>query len=298
MTTSNSRTQLERLLSERILVLDGAMGTMIQAAGLSEADFRGARFADHSVDLKGDNELLVLTRPDVIEKIHGAFLAAGADIIETNPFGSTSVSQADYAMGATAYEQNVLAAKIAKRVAAEWTARTPDKPRFVAGAIGPTNKTLSISPDVNDPSFRDVTFDVLREAYAEQIRALVEGGADVLLIETVFDTLNAKAAIVAAFEVFEEHAASRLAPQPTHLPDTHRPQHLDQLKVPRAHQVGDPLHRIGRLDLGHRDGAGLAALALPAEPAFQRQQQRYVDGYQVRATEDGLGHVLGDGDAA
>jgi 5-methyltetrahydrofolate--homocysteine methyltransferase len=204
MTTSNPRTQLERLLSERILVLDGAMGTMIQAEGLEEADFRGARFADHSVDLKGDNELLVLTRPDVIEKIHGAFLAAGADIIETNTFGSTAVSQADYAMEATAYEQNVLAAKIAKRVAAEWTARTPDKPRFVAGAIGPTNKTLSISPDVNDPSFREGSFDALREAYVEQVRGLLEGGVDVLLIETIFDTLNAKAAIVAAFEVFEE----------------------------------------------------------------------------------------------
>jgi 5-methyltetrahydrofolate--homocysteine methyltransferase len=204
MTTPNLRTQLERLLKERILVLDGAMGTMIQAEGLAEADFRGERFAQHPVDLKGNNELLTLTRPEVIESIHGAFLAAGADIIETNTFGSTAISQADYAMGATAHEQNLVAAKIAKRVAAEWSARTPEKPRFVAGAIGPTNKTLSISPDVNDPSFRDVTFDALREAYAEQIRGLVEGGVDVLLIETVFDTLNAKAAIFAAFEVFEE----------------------------------------------------------------------------------------------
>jgi 5-methyltetrahydrofolate--homocysteine methyltransferase len=204
MTTSNLRTQLERLLSERILVLDGAMGTVIQTEGLEEADFRGERFADHPVDLKGDNELLVLTRPNVIERIHGAFLAAGADIIETDTFGSTAVAQADYTMEAIVYEQNVAAAKIAKRAAAEWTARTPDKPRFVAGAIGPTTKSLSISPDVNDPSFRDVTFDALREAYAEQVRGLVEGGVDVLLIETIFDTLNAKAAIVAVFEVFEE----------------------------------------------------------------------------------------------
>ena len=204
MTTSNPRTELERLLSERILVLDGAMGTMIQAERLAEADFRGERFADHPVDLKGDNELLVLTRPDIVEKIHGAFLAAGADIIETDTFGSTAIAQADYGMEATASEQNVLAAKIAKRVASEWTARTPDQPRFVAGAIGPTNKALSISPDVNDPSFREVTFDALREAYAEQIRGLIEGGVDVLLIETIFDTLNAKAAIVAAFEVFDE----------------------------------------------------------------------------------------------
>jgi 5-methyltetrahydrofolate--homocysteine methyltransferase len=204
MTTPNLRTQLERLLSERILVLDGAMGTMIQAAGLAETDFRGERFADHPIDLAGDNELLVLTRPGLIEEIHGAFLAAGADIIETNTFGSTSISQADYALEASVYEQNTRAAKIAKRVAAEWTARTPDKPRFVAGAIGPTNKTLSISPDVDDPSFRSLTFDALREAYAEQVRGLVDGGADVLLIETIFDTLNAKAAIVAVFDVFEE----------------------------------------------------------------------------------------------
>jgi len=204
MTTSNLRTQLERLLSERILVLDGAVGTMIQAEGLEEANFRGERFADHSFDLAGDNEMLVLTRPDVIGKIHASFLAAGADIIETDTFGSTAIAQADYGTQAVVYEQNVEAAKIAKRTAAEWTARTPDKPRFVAGAIGPTNKTLSISPDVDDPSFRDLTFDALRAAYADQVRGLVDGGADILLIETVFDTLNAKAAIAAVFETFEE----------------------------------------------------------------------------------------------
>jgi 5-methyltetrahydrofolate--homocysteine methyltransferase len=204
MTTSDLHSRLTELLARRILVIDGAMGTMIQTEGLGEADFRGERFAGHPVDLQGDNEMLSLTRPDVIAKIHGAFLAAGADIIETNTFGSTRIAQADYGMEAVVREQNVEAARIAKRVAAEWTARTPDKPRFVAGAIGPTNKTLSISPDVNDPAFRDVDFDTLRAAYAEQARGLVEGGVDILLIETVFDTLNAKAAIVAVFEVFDE----------------------------------------------------------------------------------------------
>jgi len=206
MTSPTIRDQLLRLLAERILVFDGAMGTMIQREGLAEADFRGQRFAEHPSDLQGDNEMLSLTRPDVIAKIHGAFLEAGADIIETNTFGSTRIAQADYGMQELAYEQNLEAAKLAKRVAAEWTARTPDKPRFVAGAIGPTNKTLSISPDVDDPSFRDLDFDGLRSAYAEQVRGLLDGGVDVLLIETIFDTLNAKAAIIAVFDVFDEAA--------------------------------------------------------------------------------------------
>jgi 5-methyltetrahydrofolate--homocysteine methyltransferase len=206
MTSETIRDQLLRLLAERILVFDGAMGTMIQAEGLGEADFRGARFADHSSDLQGNNEMLSLSRPDLIEKIHGSFLEAGADIIETNTFGSTRIAQADYGMQELAYEQNVEAAKLAKRVAAEWSARTPDRPRFVAGAIGPTNKTLSISPHVDDPSFRDVSFDELRAAYAEQARGLLDGGVDILLIETIFDTLNAKAAIVAVLDVFAETA--------------------------------------------------------------------------------------------
>ncbi|MFQ5415593.1 MAG: methionine synthase, partial [Myxococcota bacterium] len=208
MSHANLRSQLERLLSERILILDGAMGTMIQAEGLSEADFRGERFADHPVDLQGDNEILVLTRPDVIEKIHHTFLEAGADIIETNTFGSTAISQGDYRAETLAYELNVEAAKLAVRATAAWTSRTPDRPRFVAGAIGPTNKTLSISPDVEDPAYRDLTFDTLRDAYAQQVRGLIDGGVDVLLIETIFDTLNAKAAIVAIFDVFEEKGAA------------------------------------------------------------------------------------------
>ena len=204
MATSNRFELLAPLLAERILILDGAMGTMIQGRGLEEADFRGERLADHPGELKGNNELLVLTRPDLIEEIHGAYCAAGADVIETNTFGATRIAQADYGTEALVPELNLRAAQLARQAADEWSRRTPDKPRFVAGAIGPTNKTLSISPDVNDPSFRSVTFDALRDAYAEQIRGLIAGGVDVLLIETIFDTLNAKAAIVATREVFDE----------------------------------------------------------------------------------------------
>jgi 5-methyltetrahydrofolate--homocysteine methyltransferase len=195
---------LERLLAERILVLDGAMGTMVQRRTLTEADFRGERFASHARDLKGNNDVLVLTRPDVIADIHAEYLAAGADIIETNTFSSTAVSQADYGLEAIAYELNVEAAKLARRVADEWTAKTPDKPRFVAGSIGPTTKTLSISPDVNNPAFRAITFDEMRDAFKDQARGLIDGGSHVLLVETQIDTLNAKAALVAIDEVFEE----------------------------------------------------------------------------------------------
>jgi 5-methyltetrahydrofolate--homocysteine methyltransferase len=187
--------EFTRLLRERILVIDGAMGTMIQRHRLEETDFRGERFAGHPRDVKGNSDLLVLTRPDVIDGIHRQYLEAGADLIETNTFNSTRVVQADYGLDALAYELNVAAAKLARRAADDWTMRTPEKARFVAGAIGPANKTLSISPDVNDPAFRAVTFDQLREAYAEQTRGLIDGGCDVLLLETIFDTLNAKAAI-------------------------------------------------------------------------------------------------------
>ncbi len=198
------RSQLTQALAGRILLVDGAMGTMIQRRGLSEADFRGNRFREHARDLKGDNDLLVLTRPDVIENIHHEYLEAGSDIIETNTFNGTSVSQADYGLEAIVYELNVEAARLAKRVSTVWTGRTPDRPRFVAGAIGPTNRTLSISPDVNDPAARTITFDALRDAYAEQARGLLDGGVDLLLVETIFDTLNAKAAIVALREEFEQ----------------------------------------------------------------------------------------------
>ncbi len=203
MQPNQAQSALERIFAERILVIDGAMGTMIQARGLVEADFRGERFRDHPRDLRGDNEILVLTRPDVIREIHAAYLAAGADLIETNTFSATRIAQADYGMQALVPELNREAARLALEAAAEWSKHTPDRPRFVAGAVGPTNKTLSISPDVNDAAFRDLDFDALREAYAEQVRALVEGGVHAILIETIFDTLNAKAAIVATREVFD-----------------------------------------------------------------------------------------------
>jgi 5-methyltetrahydrofolate--homocysteine methyltransferase len=201
MTTTN---RLTALLKKRILLLDGAMGTMIQRARLGEADFRGARFRAHACDLKGNGDLLALTRPDIIGGIHREYLAAGADILETNTFSSTAIAQADYGLEALAYELNVEATRLAKAAAAEWTARTPDKPRFVAGAMGPTNRTLSISPDVNNPAARAVTFDQVRDAYHEQVRGLIDGGADLLLLETIFDTLNAKAAIAAVLDTFDE----------------------------------------------------------------------------------------------
>lgn len=204
MTSQDLQATLTRLLSERIVILDGAMGTMIQRYKLSEADYRGRQFRDHPYDLKGDNDVLVFTRPDVVSAIHHAYLEAGADIIETNTFNATAIAQADYHLEHLVYELNVRAATLAREAAAEWTRKTPDKPRFVAGAIGPTNRTLSISPDVNDPAFRAVTFDQVCEAYAEQIRGLIDGGVDILLAETVFDTLNLKACIVAMEQVFEE----------------------------------------------------------------------------------------------
>src|SRR5687768_5871536 len=196
--------RLHDLLAGRILILDGAMGTMIQRCKLTEDDFRGERFRQHPRDLKGNNDLLVLTRPDVISEIHAQYLDAGDDIIETNTINSNAISQADYALQPLARELNVAAARIAKATAAEWTAKTPDRPRFVAGAIGPTNQASSISPDVNNPAYRGSTFDQVRDAYKDQARGLIEGGADLLLIETIFDTLNAKAALVGIQEVFEE----------------------------------------------------------------------------------------------
>ena len=189
---------MEEEIRKRVLVLDGAMGTMIQQYGLSEADFRGERFKDIPGMMKGNNDILCLTRPDVIEEIHRKYLEAGADIIETNTFNATSVSMADYHMETFCREINLAAARLARRVADEFTARTPEKPRFVAGSVGPTNKTCSMSPDVNNPAFRSLTFDDLCEAYTVQMEALLEGGVDAILIETIFDTLNAKAAIAAA----------------------------------------------------------------------------------------------------
>ena len=194
--------QLAQSLDKRILVLDGAMGTMIQRHRLSEADYRGERFRDWPRDLKGNNDLLSLTRPDVISGIHKQYIEAGADIIETNTFNSTRLAQSDYGLEAIARELNVAGARIA-RAAADAHA-TPDRPRFVAGAIGPTNRTASISPDVGDPGFRNVTFDQLTDGYREAAAGLIEGGCDIILIETIFDTLNAKAAVYAVDEVFAE----------------------------------------------------------------------------------------------
>jgi 5-methyltetrahydrofolate--homocysteine methyltransferase len=201
--------KIQELLNQRILFLDGAMGTMIQRYRLTEADYRGARFAPWPADLKGNNDLLVLTRPQVIREIHDAYLDAGADIIETNTFNATRIAMADYHMEELAFEINVAAARLAREAAAAATARTPEKPRFVAGVLGPTNRTASLSPDVNDPGFRNIHFDDLVEAYAESIRGLVEGGVDLILIETVFDTLNAKAAVFAV-ESFFESGGTRL----------------------------------------------------------------------------------------
>jgi 5-methyltetrahydrofolate--homocysteine methyltransferase len=192
-------TAIEKQLLDRILVLDGAMGTMIQRYPLEEEDFRGERFASHAFSLKGNNDLLNITRPDIIFEIHKEYLAAGADIIETNTFSGTTIAQADYHLEDAVYDINFQGAKLARDAADLFT----DKPRFVAGAIGPTNRTASISPDVNNPGYRAVSFDELKNAYKEQIEALMDGGVDVLLIETVFDTLNAKAALFAANEVFE-----------------------------------------------------------------------------------------------
>jgi 5-methyltetrahydrofolate--homocysteine methyltransferase len=194
--------ELPALLAQRIVVIDGAMGTMIQRYRLGEADFRGERFKHHPKDLKGNNELLQFTQPRVLREIHDQYLAAGADIIETNTFGATSIAQEDYGLAHVAREMNVAAAGIAKEAAL--AASTPDKPRFVAGALGPTPRTASISPDVNDPGARNVTFEQLRAAYFEQADGLLEGGCDLFLVETIFDTLNAKAAIFALDELMEQ----------------------------------------------------------------------------------------------
>jgi 5-methyltetrahydrofolate--homocysteine methyltransferase len=205
MTTREDRiAALKRATAERIVILDGAMGTMIQHHKPQEADFRGARFENHHADLKGDSDVLAITRPDLIRQIHADYFEAGADIATTNTFNANAISQEDYDLQDYAREMNVAAAQVAREAADDWTARTPDRPRFVAGSLGPTNRTASISPDVNNPGHRNVTFDQLVEAYADQARGLIEGGSDILMIETIFDTLNAKAAGVAILQVYDE----------------------------------------------------------------------------------------------
>jgi len=194
---------IKEILKERILILDGAMGTMLQRYKFTEEDFRGERFKDWEHPLQGNNDLLSLTQPDAIAEVHRKYFAAGADIVETNTFSGTTIAMADYYMEDLVYELNYESARIAKMVADEFTKKEPNKPRFVAGSIGPTNKTASMSPDVNDPGFRAVSFDELRIAYKQQVEALLDGGSDILLVETIFDTLNAKAALFAIEEVKE-----------------------------------------------------------------------------------------------
>jgi 5-methyltetrahydrofolate--homocysteine methyltransferase len=195
---------IKELLEKRILILDGAMGTMIQRYHLEEKDFRGDRFKDHPHDLQGNNDLLSIVRPDIIEAIHKAYLEAGSDIVETNTFSGTTIAQADYKLEHIVYELNYESAKVARKACDEYTAMDSNKPRFVAGAMGPTNRTASISPDVNNPGFRAITFDELVVAYAQQAKGLIDGGADILLVETVFDTLNCKAALFAIRQVYDE----------------------------------------------------------------------------------------------
>jgi len=204
----NKSAALEQALKQRILILDGAMGTMIQEYKFEEEDYRGERFKDWHVLVKGNNDLLSLTQPDVISDIHRKYLAAGADIIETNTFNATTISMEDYEMGSLSREINLESAKLARKVCDEFTAKEPHKPRYVAGVLGPTSKTCSISPDVNDPGYRNITFDALVKAYVESTLALMEGGADLILIETIFDTLNAKAASFAVEEAFEQAGVS------------------------------------------------------------------------------------------
>jgi len=198
------RGNIQEVLKERILVLDGAMGTMIQRYKLEEEDFRGELLKDHESLLKGNNDLLSLTKPDIIREIHKAYFEAGADIAETNTFNANSISQADYNTQHLVYQMNVDSARLAREAADYYTDLEPDKPRFVAGSLGPTNRTASMSPDVNNPAYRAVTFDDLKEAYKEQARGLIDGGSDMLLVETVFDTLNAKAALFGIQELFDE----------------------------------------------------------------------------------------------
>jgi 5-methyltetrahydrofolate--homocysteine methyltransferase len=196
--------EINKAIKERILVLDGAMGTMLQRHNFTEEDFRGERFKDFPHPLKGNNDLLTLTQPEAIKDVHRQYFAAGADIVETNTFSGTTIGMADYHMEHLVYELNYESARLAREVADEFTAANPDKPRFVAGSIGPTNRTASMSPDVNDPGYRAVTFDDLLIAYKEQVKALIDGGCDILLVETIFDTLNAKAALFAIEEVKDE----------------------------------------------------------------------------------------------
>jgi 5-methyltetrahydrofolate--homocysteine methyltransferase len=257
-TYANAMTDLERIAAQRILVLDGAMGTMIQKLGLTEADFHPKGMEDHKILLKGNNELLSLSRPDAIRTIHEQYLEAGADIVETNTFSATSIAQAEHACSHLAGEMNLASARLAREACAKYTAMDPSKPRFVAGAIGPMNKTASLSPDVNDPGFRAVTFDQLVAAYKEQVEALLDGGVDILLVETIFDTLNAKAAFYAIDEVFEERGTRTAHVQCHHhrcqRAHTQRPDHRG---LPHQHAACAALQHGPQLRVGCGPDASL-----------------------------------------
>ncbi len=265
---------LEKALASRILVLDGAMGTMIQRRKLDEAAYRGARFANHKVDVKGNNDLLNLTQPTIIREIHEEYLAAGADIIETNTFSGTRIAQADYALEDAVPEINREGARLARQAADAYTAKTPDKPRFVAGALGPTNKTASISPNVNDPGFRAITFDELRAAFREQAEALVDGGADLLLVETIIDTLNAKAALFAIDEMFEARGI-RL---PVMISGTITDQSGRLLSGQTAEAFWNSLRHVKPISIGFNCALG-ADLLRPYVAELSRVADTYISAY-------------------
>jgi 5-methyltetrahydrofolate--homocysteine methyltransferase len=267
---------LHDALKHRILVLDGAMGTMIQRykPALTEADFRGDRFQNSTKDLKGNNDLLNITRPDVIAAIEREYLDAGADIIETNTFASTSIAQADYDLQSVAREMNLAGAKIARATADEFTAKDPSKPRWVAGAVGPTNRTASISPNVNDPGFRNVTFDELKDAYKEEVEALIEGGVDILLVETIFDTLNAKAAVLAIEEVFDAIGETL----PVMISGTITDQSGRTLSGQTAEAFWNSLRHVKPLSIGFNCALGAAQMR-PYVAEVSRVADTYVSAY-------------------
>ena len=287
---SDLEATLKSLLKQRIMILDGAMGTMVQQYKLQEADFRSSRFAKHHKDLQGNNDILVLTQPKVISEIHRQYLEAGSDIIETNTFASTSIAQADYDLESIVYDLNYEAARLARKAADEYSDRTPNKRRFVAGAIGPMNRALSLSPDINDPSARSVTFDQVMNSYAEQIRALMDGGSDILLVETIFDTLNSKAALNAISKVFEERKQTLPVMVSVTIVDksgrtlsgqTHRrflPLHRAQQPAQRGHQLlarrqrHAPVH--GRPVEDRHHAHQLLSERRPAQPALGHRLRR------------------------
>jgi len=280
---------LHDALKQRILVLDGAMGTMIQRyqPALTEADFRGSRFHNHPKDLKGNNDILNITRPDVISSIERAYLDAGADILETNTFSATRIAQADYALEDAARDINLEGAKLARAVADEFTAKDPSKPRWVAGAFGPTNRTASISPDVNDPGFRNVTFDELKTAYKEEAYALIEGGVDLFLVETIFDTLNAKAAVLAIEETFDELGESL----PVMISGTITDQSGRTLSGQTAEAFWNSLRHVKPLSIGFNCALGAAQMR-----PYIAEVSRVADAYVSAYPNAGLPNAFGEYD--